>query len=119
MFQKQGRELSEKFSKETSPRFGAVNFLYYPAFIDLRGKQCVVVGGGKVAERKALALLRSGALVRVISPVITGVLEKHKKKGRIEHIERTYKKGDLKGTFLVIAATSDDRINAEISNHAQ
>jgi precorrin-2 dehydrogenase/sirohydrochlorin ferrochelatase len=53
---------------------------YYPAFINLQGKQCVVVGGGKVAERKILALLHSGAKVKVISPDLTDALEKQKKK---------------------------------------
>src|SRR5208337_578946 len=49
-----------------------VDHHYYPAFIDLKGKQCIVVGGGKVAERKVAALLRSGAKVTVISPSVTG-----------------------------------------------
>ncbi len=91
---------------------------YYPAFIDLRGKTCVVVGGGKVAERKVLSLLRSGAAVRIVSPEITGTLRKQKDKGIIEHIKRGYRKGDLKGAFLVIAATSDYCINAKVSHDA-
>ena len=44
---------------------------YYPIFLDLRGRCCTVVGGGRVAERKVLALLRAGASVRVISPKVT------------------------------------------------
>ncbi len=91
---------------------------YYPAFINLCGKQCVVVGGGKVAERKVLTLLDSGAAVKVISPALTDVLEKQKDKGRIRHIRRNYRSGDLKGAFLVIAATSDERINRKVSDDA-
>lgn len=91
---------------------------YYPAFINLCGKQCVVVGGGKVAERKVLTLLDSGAAVKVISPALTYVLEKQKDKGRIRHIRRNYRSGDLKGAFLVIAATSDERINRKVSDDA-
>lgn len=91
---------------------------YYPAFINLREKQCVVVGGGKVAERKVLALIRSGAEVKVISPAITGILEKYKQEGRIRHIKRNYKKGDLKDAFLVIAATSDKMLNKRVSDEA-
>lgn len=91
---------------------------YYPAFINLCGKQCVVVGGGKVAERKVLTLLDSGAVVKVISPALTDVLEKQKDKGRIRHIKRNYRSGDLKGAFLVIAATSDERINRKVSDDA-
>ena len=44
---------------------------YYPAFLNLQGKKAVVVGGGKVAERKVLTLIRAGALVTVISPLLT------------------------------------------------
>lgn len=95
-----------------------VNSLYYPAFVNLKGKRCAVVGGGKVAERKVLSLLRSGARVKVISPAITRTLEKQKSKGGIEHIEREYRKGDLKGIFLAVAATSDVRVNARISHDA-
>ncbi len=91
---------------------------YYPAFIDLKGKPCVVVGGGKVAERKVLSLLRSGAAVRIVSPEITGALQKQKDKGRIEHIKREYRKGDLKGAFLAIAATPDYRVNTKVSRDA-
>lgn len=91
---------------------------YYPAFINLKGKRCAVVGGGKIAERKILSLLRSGARVKVISPVITGILDKYKEKGAIGHIKRNYKKGDLKNMFLVIAATSCDRVNEQVAGEA-
>lgn len=91
---------------------------YYPAFIDLCGKNCIVVGGGKVAERKIASLLGAGANVTVISPDLTYTIEKHKKNGRIKHIKRNYKKGDLKNAFLVIAATSDEKINSRVSGDA-
>ena len=88
---------------------------YYPAFIDLRGKQCIVVGGGKVAERKVAALLRSGAKVTVISPFVTGVLASYSERKRIQHVKRKYRKGDLEDAFIVIAATSDRRVNQDVS----
>ena len=92
---------------------------YYPAFIDLRGKQCIVVGGGKVAERKVAALLRSGAKVTVVSPFVTGVLANYSERKRIKHVKRKYRKGDLEDAFIVIAATSDGRVNQEVSLDAQ
>jgi precorrin-2 dehydrogenase/sirohydrochlorin ferrochelatase len=60
---------------------------YYPAFLNLHGKKAVVVGGGKVAERKALALLEAGAQVTVISPTLTS--RSGKKKERRWHIACT------------------------------
>lgn len=91
---------------------------YYPAFLDLRGKQCVVVGGGKVAERKVLSLLNSGAKIKLISPEITSRLAHERNKGKIEHIKKYYRRGDLKGAFLVIAATSDEKTNRMVASEA-
>lgn len=91
---------------------------YYPAFVNIRGKQCVVVGGGKVAERKVLSLLRSGAIIRLISPSITPRLAVERDMGNIEHINRDYISGDLKDAFLVIAATSDEKINRIVASEA-
>lgn len=56
--------------------------------------------------------------MKVISPEVTRTIEKQKLDGRIEHIKRGYKRGDLKGVFLAIAATSDDRVNARVSRDA-
>jgi precorrin-2 dehydrogenase/sirohydrochlorin ferrochelatase len=92
--------------------------VYYPVFLNLKDRKIVVVGGGKVAERKILALLRSGADPTVISPEITGKIEREKKRGRIKHIRRQYRKGDLRGVFLVIAATDSSAINENISRDA-
>jgi precorrin-2 dehydrogenase/sirohydrochlorin ferrochelatase len=91
---------------------------YYPIFLNLKGKKCVVAGGGKVAERKALSLLKSGAKVTVISPECTERLKKENLKGRIKYISRRYKKGDLKNAFLVIAATDSGETNRKISEDA-
>lgn len=91
---------------------------YYPAFLDLKGKPCVVVGGGRVAERKVAALLRAGARVRVISPAVTNRIAAQAAHGRLEVVLREYRAGDVKGAFLAIAATSDDRINAAVSADA-
>ena len=91
---------------------------YYPILLNLKGKRCVVVGGGKVAERKALPLLKSGAKITVISPECTGRLKKEHLRERIKYISRRYKKGDLKNAFLVIAATDSNETNRKISEDA-
>jgi len=91
---------------------------YYPAFLNLKGEKTVVVGGGKVAERKALSLLKTGAEVTVISPECTARLSKESLRGHIKHIFRKYKKSDLKNAFAVIAATDSDEINRKISEDA-
>lgn len=91
---------------------------YYPAFLNIKEKQCVVIGGGKVAERKIMSLLRCGAKIKIISPSLTKRLQKEKNNGNILHIGRNYRSGDLEGAFLVVAATSDDEINKGIASEA-
>jgi precorrin-2 dehydrogenase/sirohydrochlorin ferrochelatase len=92
--------------------------VYYPTFLDLTEKKAVVVGGGKVAERKILTLLKTGTEVTVISPALTIKLEKEKQKGKIRHIPRQYRTGDLKKAFLVVAATDSPVINEKVSQDA-
>jgi precorrin-2 dehydrogenase/sirohydrochlorin ferrochelatase len=92
---------------------------YYPVFLNLKGKKAVVIGGGKVAERKVRALLKAGAIVSIISPDITGNLKKFKDQGLITHRKRQYKKDDLKNAFLVIAGTSFGKINKKVAQDAK
>jgi precorrin-2 dehydrogenase/sirohydrochlorin ferrochelatase len=91
---------------------------YYPVFLDLKGKRCVVIGGGKIAERKVLRLIRAGARVKVISPELTESLNASRSKKAFLHVAREFRQGDLKGAFLVIAATSNEMINRKISEEA-
>jgi precorrin-2 dehydrogenase/sirohydrochlorin ferrochelatase len=70
---------------------------YYPIFLDLRRRDCIVVGGGPVAERKVKALLRAGARVQVISPTLTPRLALLAARKKIEVTPRTYRSGDLTG----------------------
>ncbi|MDH4231397.1 MAG: bifunctional precorrin-2 dehydrogenase/sirohydrochlorin ferrochelatase [Nitrospirota bacterium] len=91
---------------------------YYPAFLDLEGKKAVVVGGGRVAERKVLTLLRAGAEVTVVSPALTERLQKEKEAKRIRQVPRSYRQGDLDGSFLVIAATDSPEVNKKVAGDA-
>jgi precorrin-2 dehydrogenase/sirohydrochlorin ferrochelatase len=76
------------------------------------------VGGGAVAERKVLALLRAGAKVTVVSPTLTVGLTRKVRSGELVHRARGYRKGDLRGVFLVIAATSDEAVNRRVHGEA-
>lgn len=91
---------------------------YYPVFLNLQGRECVVVGGGRVAERKVQGLLRAGALVKVISPQLTKKLAKLKEQGQIVCSLREFRSTDLKNAYLAIAATNDHSINEKIYQQA-
>lgn len=92
---------------------------YYPISLDLKARRCVVVGGGGVAERKVKSLIVCGADIAVISPEITRGLVRLKCNKKILHLQRGYRKGDLKGAFLVFGATSNERINSRIVTDAK
>jgi len=92
---------------------------YYPIFLDLRGKTCVVVGGGPVAERKVGMLLEHDASVTVVSPALSPGLRELARRGAVRVVEREYRKGDLEGAFLAIAATDDASVNAAVSSEAR
>ena len=92
---------------------------YYPAFLDLNNKKTIVVGGGKVAERKVRFLIKAGAEVKLISPSVTSNLAKLKERGLLKHVRRNYRKGDLKNAFVVVAATSLPEINTAIANDSK
>jgi precorrin-2 dehydrogenase/sirohydrochlorin ferrochelatase len=79
----------------------------------------VVVGGGKVAERKVMGLLSSGARVKVISPTLTDDLARLHADTKLEWVNRQYQQGDLAQSFLVIAATDDDEAQRLIEEEAE
>ena len=88
---------------------------YFPAFLDLRGRRCVVAGGGVIGERKAQALLECGAVVIVVSPTLTPELAALASSRRIEHRARLFRRSDLRGCALAISATGDARVDETIA----
>jgi precorrin-2 dehydrogenase/sirohydrochlorin ferrochelatase len=88
---------------------------YYPAYLDLRDRPCMVIGGGSVAERKTLALLEAGAEVTIISPALTPKLHEFSDTGKITHLKKQYEENDLSGQFLVIAATPSVEVNTLVA----
>lgn len=91
---------------------------FYPAFLDIRGKWCIVVGGGEVAQRKVEPLLSAGAAVTVISPKLTKRLNQLKREGGIHHTRRGYREGDLQGAFLVISSSDSKEVNEAVYKEA-
>ncbi|MGG1635491.1 bifunctional precorrin-2 dehydrogenase/sirohydrochlorin ferrochelatase [Paenibacillus sp. FSL K6-3182] len=88
----------------------------YPIFMQLKGKRCVIIGGGSVAQRKLQGLLAAGAdEIWVISPSLTPQLVSLASDGEINWFQREYNDGDLASASLVFAATNDKRLNAEIA----
>jgi precorrin-2 dehydrogenase/sirohydrochlorin ferrochelatase len=92
---------------------------YYPLYLDLSGKRCVVVGGGRVAERKVRALLGSGARVHVVSPRVSRGIRTLRDGDRIGLRERAYASSDLRKAALVFAATNDAETNKRVSEDAR
>ncbi len=91
---------------------------YYPVNLNIKDRLCVVVGGGRVAERKVKNLLHHGGRVRVISPDLTDRLSQWVFHGKIDYIRSEYRAAHLKGAFLIYAATSDRQVNAKIARDA-
>jgi len=88
---------------------------YFAAFLDLRGRRCLVVGGGEIGERKARALLQCGAPVTVVSPALTRGLAALAAAGRVVDRRRTFRRSDLRGCALVVAATGDPSVDAAVA----
>ena len=83
-----------------------------------RLSNCVVIGGGRVAERKVRALLAGGVNPTVISPELTPGLYSLKEQGKIQHLARNCLAGDLGGAQLAIIATDDPQVNAQAAREA-
>jgi siroheme synthase-like protein len=92
----------------------------YPIVLtDLSHARCIVVGGGAVAERKVRQLLDAGAQPTVISPTLSAALAGWHADGRIAHIARPYRDGDLEGAALAFAATNDAAANQQVAAEAR
>ncbi|GIV17605.1 MAG: hypothetical protein KatS3mg022_3040 [Armatimonadota bacterium] len=87
---------------------------YYPVFLDLRGRDCLVVGGGAVACEKIAALLDAEACVTVVAPEAVEQVAEWDEQGRVRWIRRAWRPEDVRGRFLVIAATDDPTLHREI-----
>ena len=92
---------------------------YYPLFLELKDRPCLVIGGGPVAFRKAAALLRCGAKVTVVSPEFSAGLKRLARGRKVRWKGRRFRPADLDGMDLAVAATDDETINRSAAREAK
>lgn len=92
---------------------------WYPIVMDMADRPVLVVGGGGVAERKVEGLLAAGARITVLAPDLSTRLLAWAGEGRIRHVGRAYRTGDLAGYRVAFAATDDGAVNADVAREAR
>lgn len=91
----------------------------FPIFLKLRGRRCLVVGAGKIAEEKIEGLLQTGAEIHVVAPAATPRVRELARQKRITLHDRRFDAADLRNAFLVVAATSSTALHKKIYREAQ
>lgn len=89
----------------------SIDPVFFPMMVDLRGKTCVVVGGGRIASDKVAGLLACGARVVVVSPDADSRIRKNAQAGKLTWKRRRFSASDVEGASLVIAATDAPGVN--------
>lgn len=87
---------------------------YFPAFLSLHGKPCLLVGGGDVAARKARLLLAAGAMLTVVAPEIGPGLANMLDRERVRHVPRKFRATDIRGHWLAVSATNDAEVQGAV-----
>lgn len=93
--------------------------IFYPLFLNIKDKKCVIVGGGEVSYRKIKGILNCGAKIIVISPEFNKKILRIAKDKPIKLIKRRYRKTDINGASIVIAATGNKELNKRISEDSK
>jgi precorrin-2 dehydrogenase/sirohydrochlorin ferrochelatase len=88
-------------------------------FLKLTGRQCLVVGAGKVGEPKIAGLLDTGARIRVVAIEASPAVREWAREGKLELELRPFRADDLEGAFLVLVATSSRTLNERVYDEAQ
>ncbi|MCH8309619.1 MAG: bifunctional precorrin-2 dehydrogenase/sirohydrochlorin ferrochelatase [Chloroflexi bacterium] len=91
---------------------------YYPVFIDVNQRRCIIIGGGNIGQEKVEKLLECDAEVFVISPEVNPRVKEMASDNEISWDKREYRQGDLEGAFIAIAATDDNKVNRQIAQEA-
>jgi siroheme synthase-like protein len=92
---------------------------YFPIFLEMKRRRCLVIGGGAVAERKIAGLLEAGAQVTVISPNITETIARWSKEKSINLSARRYQPGDLAEYEIAFITTNDAEVNISAYNEGR
>lgn len=87
---------------------------FFPLMLRIEGKDCLVVGGGKVAAEKIAGLLAHGAKITVVSPRAVSAIQKQARLGILQWKKRRFSPNDVKGALLVIAATNSSVANSSV-----
>ena len=87
---------------------------YLPIGLDVRGRICIVVGGGRIGTRKAINLLGAGAAVTVVSPEATEEISDLARRGKLRWENRAAREEDLEGAFLAVIASDSEELNARL-----
>jgi precorrin-2 dehydrogenase / sirohydrochlorin ferrochelatase len=91
----------------------------FPMFLKLQGKQCLVIGAGKIGEPKISGLLETGARIRVVALEASLAVREWAKAGKVELDLRHFKADDLDGVFLAVVATNSPTLNERVYREAQ
>lgn len=91
---------------------------FFPVFLNLKGRRCLVVGGGEVAANKLQGLLEAEAEAVLVAPEATAEIAALEEQGRISRQAREFIPEDLAGCALVIAATDDEQTNRRVAEAA-
>lgn len=91
----------------------------FPLFVNLKGKRCIVIGGGEIAARKVDILLLFEANLIIVSPEVNNSIKELAKQGKINIIRKEYDYEDIEDAFLVVAATSSPEVNECIFRDAE
>lgn len=91
----------------------------FPIFLRLSGRRCLVVGAGKIAEEKIEGLIATGAEIRVVAPEATQRIRALAREKKVQWAVRRFTLADLKGAFLVVAATSSPELHEKIYREAR
>jgi len=93
--------------------------ILFPIYLKLAKRRCLLVGAGRIGEEKIDGLLRSGAEVTVVAPAATPHIQSLAREGKLLWEKRKFRPGDMRGIFVIVAATSSEKLHEQIYKQAK